>query len=355
MLAMLLLPSSCYRLDASTAAHAVALAQSGSSAAGSFCATLGGRSACMKWCDSLHADSCWNAYLDGMELGGIDRLQAWMVLTHTQQLCLLAAPVPTCTDRALLEPLTTSHLLERLCAPECSAWPAWANETLSLRLPGPHDRALLCSRRADNAFCATVANESTPCDLLWNGCASVHEAALTVRLGSAAAAAAQKSLDMDACAREQPPGLVALSVPPPAISSSPIGIALRAQVWQVISASLGVSGSAGGEDTTASDGGGTFFSRIEYHVTVGGQRHRVSGLVAEPIGVGAVAAPARGVALFFHGTRGPGDSAISYLPATSPHLPCLNATACSRRVLLVQPEHTLVRGASPTWPHLACR
>ena len=79
-------------------------------------------------------------------------------------------------------------------------------------------------------------------------------------------------------------------------------------------------------------------------MSVRGQRYLVSGLMAEPI----ASAPLRGVALFFHGTRGPGDPAISYLRtvprggAAADATPCTGAASCERAVVLEQGEHVLV-------------
>ncbi len=378
MLAVQVIISSlgCFRLDVDAAAEAAQLARSGTSSSALFCTAFGGLPACLNLCSSLESDHCWNSYLETLAADArfSDKLQSWILLQYARDSCVSTTQSLTCSDWMLLEPLAVPHLLEQLCAPQC-LWTqlpppaaAWINATLPQEVLS---KELFCSSQHDNTFCAAAAasvrgtrlsgDDAHECDLLRNGCENYYLALQRSRMG--AAAAAQRHSDLQpVCHLEQrldnatlslPPPIVTLSITPPPIATFPVGRVSRREAWAIIggalggdgngSAALGESGGSGGSGGgggTATGEGGAYFSRIEYNVTVGGAPFLVSGLMAEPV----AAAPLRGIAMFFHGTRGPGDPAISHLPPVpaSASAPCAGPEACERPVMLVQGEHTLV-------------
>ena len=355
MLVILLTSSlGCFRLDVDAAASAAQLAQAGTGSSSNFCTVFGGLSACTNLCSSLEMDHCWNRYLDNLaaDTRFSDKLQSWMMLQYARDICASTALTSACSDWTLLEPLTVPNLLEQLCAPECqwSSLPPPAVSWINTSIPRASlvSKGLFCSKRHDNAFCAAVTVDSAHgCDLLRNGCEDFYRARLSSRMGPAAAAQQYSALQPQ-CLLEQPlvrsmlslpPPILTLSTTPPRIAAYPIGRISRAEGWAIIGAALGESSSAVSGSGGTGGTGGTYFSRIEYNVTVGGAPYLVSGLLAEPV----AAAPSRGIAMFFHGTRGPGDPAISHLPplAATASRPCTSPEACERRVVLMQGEHTL--------------
>ena len=269
----------------------------------------------------LQIDACWNIYLDVLasdrEERFADSIQAWIVLQYALDSCAAApSAASTCTDWAFLEPLETPYMLDQLCSSSCD-WdlmsrPAslWINATL----PSAPRKDVICAKRADNFFCAAaVFADAQACDLIRNGCAEYYREHLASTLG-ASVASAQYSLEVAACTQElqsAPWGAHAkMSLLPPTVVLRPIGRASRMEINALVEASLpGGGGSSSSSSSSSRREGGAYFSRIEYNVTIHDQTLLVSGLMAEPVDN----APARGIALFFHGSKAPGDLAISDL------------------------------------------
>jgi hypothetical protein len=240
-------------------------------------------------------DHCWNRYLDDLaaDTRFSDKLQSWMILQYARDICASTALTSACSDWTVLEPLTVPNLLEQLCAPECqwSSLPPPAVSWINTSIPRASlvSKGLFCSKRHDNAFCAAVTVDSAHgCDLLRNGCGDFYLAHQSSRMGPAAAAQQYSALQPQ-CLLEQPqvnsmlslpPPILTLSTTPPRIVAFPIGRISRAEGWAIIGAALGESSSAVSGSGGTGGTGGTYFSRIEYNVTVGGAPYLVSGLLA---------------------------------------------------------------------------
>ncbi len=316
----------CFRLDVSTVAEVLDAASADESGVDLFCDSFGGTEACLSLCDSLHLDACWNLYLHDLTADArfSDSITAWLILQFALDSCATLLPAASpCDEWAKLAPLDTRHRLNQLCSPACD-WddlPRAAVLWVNASHPAAPTRDALCARRADNTFCAVASAtsaHSSPCDLIRNGCAAYHLEQLAGELGASEGAAQYELLEA-ACRLELPATEHAhISLEPPSAAVTPIGRASRAEILSLIASALDADGNGTiGGGAGASTDGGAFFSRLEYNVTVDGSRYTASGLVAEPV----AAAPARGLALFFHGSKAPGDpaiSAISHLAAASP-------------------------------------
>ena len=335
--------SGCFQVSPDAAAVAASVAFSGSDA-NTFCAAFGGPAACLALCSSISNEVCFNGYLDSLAAspdftGGT--VTTWLVLQFALNQCVDAVTTFTCSDWDLLAPLKPLYQRDILCDSRCS-WPALPPQATTLvdNELQQASKELFCARRIDGEYCAiALANVSLPvelaaeptpelCDYLRDGCATYFRAHLAQR-GSSCSSTSGSSISCELLVAQQERACAAAHdavhdlafLPELIIAEDELGSIAFAQIWTDANALLSQTDSVPSWSTSSTDGSstgsqagtisaGARFKRMALNVTVDGARHRSTVLLVEPLS----SAPARGVAMYFHGTLAPGDASIVEQP-----------------------------------------